>query len=112
MAKFIKYDAATISYAEILAPGIDKRAPDLPVRALTSGMKFDETRQAILKVTGGRTKFKRADAATYLRCAAIILKAERGSNVKQRMDSQGLSKGYKTPAEINAAAKAFWAERK
>lgn len=75
--KTVTYDSATISNAEIVAPSIDKTAPDLEVRALTEGMKTSETKDAIMTVTGGATEINKDDAPLILRAAAAILTTKR-----------------------------------
>lgn len=73
----VTYDAATVSAAEILAPGINKNQPQLMARALRQGMRTAATRDAIMEVTGGRTSLRMGELGGVLRAAAAVVKARR-----------------------------------
>ena len=64
---------------EILAPGIDKTAPDLEARALRQGMNVASTRDAIMSITGGKTDIKASELPTILRATAALISAQRAT---------------------------------
>lgn len=76
-------DAASISRAEILAPGINKKSKTLKIDALKTAAKSKDGKRAIDSLTGGKAiNFKDAKTVDNIFIAASeILKAQRKSKL-------------------------------
>lgn len=115
-AKDSKPDADTISRAEILAPGIEKKG-DLQAESLKVAMKQKDSADVIKKLTGGKEiNFASKDAVSALFVAASeMLKDERSrSLVKTRsIDSlPSLQCGTMTPDKINEINAKYFSAKK
>jgi len=104
-------DAATISKAEILAPGI-RATKDIKRKALQQAYKDIEGRKAINSVLGGKT-FDSADTDLLFNAAAEVLKSQRRDQVNATRFSANTATatGIMTPAALNEINAKRWGSK-
>lgn len=116
-----------LSRAEILSPGIrlptldaaskdvGKAVHDCKCKALAAAYSADSGKSAIDLFTGGRSDFDKLPRATvdaaFIGASEIIKQQNNARGVRSGVSTQDFGRAPRTPAEINAANRQYWADR-